>query len=218
MTQAQFFRRRLFIATACDRKRRCHCRTDDRERMHTHFDLTREHVRIETVSIACDDFALAQHHRLDADGRGACQDVRISPHRAEGELQQSRPIAQIDEDESAQVATAMHPSTKTHCPTNVGAAKCSTGIGAQGGCQHITFGHGLDHVRDSRRAGAMREGLRATTHTNAAPIKRVRQRSRPRRTPVRSWRGATQRARPRSRRVSRASEARRDALTATVRD
>ncbi len=84
-------------------------RGDDLERVHLHLDPARPEVRIDGVGCALDDFSLDPEHVLVANvvrrfDRGGCA------LRVDDELTEPLPVTEVDEDEAAVIAAAMHPA------------------------------------------------------------------------------------------------------------
>jgi len=105
--EAKFLRGQLLVRGLVD---------EDRERVgdghppktrHADLDLAREHVRVglgarrDDARRLHDVLRVQLRHKLEAGG--------IGPLRAEGELEQAGPVAQVDEEESSEVATAVYP-------------------------------------------------------------------------------------------------------------
>ena len=62
------------------------------------------------------DRAPGEHDGLGAECGGARHDVGRSPGRIAGELHQSRAVAQVDEDQAAEVAPPVHPAGEPDFP------------------------------------------------------------------------------------------------------
>ena len=136
MTQAQFFGRHLFSTTAGHRQRGRDGWANHAQRRHAHFDRAGLHVRILPLRLARDDLAFAQHHRLDTHRGGHAQRLGIAPRRPERQLHEPRAVAQVDEDEAAQIAASVHPSAKANGTTNVLQAQEAAGVSTKGCGEH----------------------------------------------------------------------------------
>ena len=108
MAEAKLLRRQLFVRGLID---------EDRERVgdgnppktrHADLDLAREHLRVRLG--ARRDDARRLHDILRVQLRHELEAGGVGPLRAEGQLEQAGPVAQIDEEESSEVATAVYPS------------------------------------------------------------------------------------------------------------
>ena len=136
VTQPEFLGRHLVATSASHRQRRRDCRPDNRERGHPHFHLTRAHVWVHAVGLARHDLTFAQHDRLHPDRRRQCLHVGGTPRRPERELHQPGAVTQIDEDQSPEIAAAVHPPAEADDAPHVTASQQAAGISAQGGGQH----------------------------------------------------------------------------------
>ncbi len=67
-----------------------------------------------------------EHHRLGAEAGRALHHVRRRPRRVAGELDQARPVAQVDEDQAAEVAAPVDPAAQAHLAADLGTGE-STG-------------------------------------------------------------------------------------------
>ncbi len=106
----------------------------DRRRLHrdlarTHFDLARRQVGVDRLRRARDDVA---GHRHDAFGAQAVEDREGRIARVRDDLGQAIMVAQIDEQQPAMVALAMHPAREADILADMLGAKLTAGVRAIG--------------------------------------------------------------------------------------
>src|SRR5690606_5513456 len=77
---------------------------------------------------------------LGAEAAGALERVRRSPVRAERELDAAGAVAQVDEDEAAEVAAAMNPAGEADAVSGIRAAQRACERAAQRGGQAMAHG------------------------------------------------------------------------------
>ena len=87
-------------------------RSDDLELGDVHLDLARRELRVARGLGPERHRPAHQHDRFRPRRRRARHHLGRGPVRIAGELHQPGPVAQIDEDQAAQVAAAMHPSAE----------------------------------------------------------------------------------------------------------
>jgi hypothetical protein len=136
MPQAQLLGGHFVAAPSGDGKRGRDGRPHDTQTMHPDLDLAGAHVGVHPVGLAGHDLPVAHHDRLHANGGGQCLHFRCAPRRPEGELHQPRAIAQVDEDQTAKVATPMYPPAQANGAAHIAAPKQAAGVGAHGRGEH----------------------------------------------------------------------------------
>ena len=98
-----------------------------------HLDLARGHAGVAADFGTHVHLALDQHDGFGADRRGARDDVGLAPARVERKLDESGAVAEVEEDDAAQVATAVDPSAEADAQAGVFAAEFSTEVRAMEG-------------------------------------------------------------------------------------
>jgi hypothetical protein len=97
------------------------------------FDITGFHFRIPHLDGACRDVTLDYDHSLETE-LSRSFDYRLgSGPRIEGDLNDSGAIAQIEEDDPAEVAGPVHPSAKLDAGTDVRGSQLTSQMGSTGG-------------------------------------------------------------------------------------
>ena len=128
MAQAQ---RLVDVGVLVDRERRRLGVGQELEVGHVELDLARGQPRVDVGLVAAGDGALRGEHVLGAQTVGALVGLR-RVLGVEHELQQPRPVAQVDEDQPAVVAPPVHPAGHAHLVAGpVGAQLASPGLAVQ---------------------------------------------------------------------------------------
>lgn len=106
------------------------------------LDVAGGHPGIALVGRTHADRAGHQHHGLGPDSGGQLQYGSGRPVRAERDLDQSVPISQVEEDESAQVAAAMNPPSQADGLAIVFKSESAAPMRAhRGGCHRLGSGN-----------------------------------------------------------------------------
>jgi hypothetical protein len=109
ITQPQIFRRQLIAGRGCNQNRRRLRGIQNRHLGDVHFDFAGRHIGIAGVRGPQTDVALHLDDVLGAEACGLRDDGSRRPLRIERELHAATTIAQVDEDDAAEVATLVHP-------------------------------------------------------------------------------------------------------------
>jgi len=122
---------KIFVLLARDRDRGGLRGAHDLQLGDVHLDLARDQVGIAGRFGAQGHVPCGQDHRLRPQGGGTLHDVGRGPFGIERELHQPGAIAQVHEDQAAQVAAAMDPSAQAHPLPERGTRELATHVGAQ---------------------------------------------------------------------------------------
>ena len=134
--EAQILRRQLFGLPAGDWNGGRLGRPHDLERGRVHFDLASRELRILHVGRTGDDFALHHDHGLRPETLGAGDDVGRGPSRTERHLDDAVAVAQVEEDDSSQVAAPVDPTPQAHPLADVLPPQRPTAVAAPGCPSH----------------------------------------------------------------------------------
>src|SRR5688572_17494024 len=122
MAQPELLGRKLFLVLACHRNGRRLSRSDDLEISDVHLYLTRREVRVPGGLGPELHRPTGQNYRLGTKPGSAFHHLRRCPVGIAGELHQAFAVAQIDEDESAQVPAAVYPAAEPYLLAQLGPA------------------------------------------------------------------------------------------------
>jgi hypothetical protein len=130
MAQAQLLRGQRRATRPRDGDRRRLRGSDDAQGRREHLDVAGRQLRVPRVGSAHAHLALDQHHALDAD-RGRQRHVLGRRLRAEGDLHDPVAVAQVHEDQGAQVTAALHPTAQANALPRVLGAQGTAGVGSE---------------------------------------------------------------------------------------
>ena len=131
--EPQLLRRQLLLLLARDRNRRRLRRSHHLEPGDVQLDLARDQRRVARGLGPELDRAARQDDGLGAEAGGARHDLGRRPGGIAGELDQAGPVAQVDEDQAAEVPAAVHPAAEPDFAADVGPGERAGEMGAEGG-------------------------------------------------------------------------------------
>jgi hypothetical protein len=133
-----------------DRQRLQCGRADDLELVCVHLYLAGRHIGIQGFRRPGGDLSAHQDHGLGRHRRRLLDDLRRTPVRSECDLHDPVAVAQIQEDQPAEIAPAVDPAAELHARADMGRAESTAAV-----CAHGSGGHwslSLDGVRRARDA------------------------------------------------------------------
>ncbi len=129
--QAQLLRRELLLLLSGDGNRRRLRRPDDLQVGDVDFDLARAQAGVARGLRPERDDPAHQHDGLRAESRGLGHHRGRGPVGIERELHQPGTVAQVDEDQAAEITPPVHPAPEPHLPADVGAGELTGAMGAE---------------------------------------------------------------------------------------
>jgi len=129
--EAQLFGRELFALCARDLNRRCLGRSHDLERRRVDLDIAGRQLGIAALRRARDDLAFDGDDRFALERVGLRDELGWCPGRPDADLDDAVPIAQIDEDDSSEVAAPVDPAPQAYPLPGVLLAELAAAVGAE---------------------------------------------------------------------------------------
>ena len=118
-------------------------RPDHAHRDRLHLDVAGRELRVAAVLRARDDLALDEHHALAPHRSGELDRLGVRELRVEGHLDDTGAVAQVEEDDAAHRALALHPAAELHARADIGAAERAAELRPQRGGERVLAAHAL---------------------------------------------------------------------------
>jgi len=134
--EAELLGGQLFTLAARDRNRRRFRRSHDAQRCGVHLDITSRELGVAHGRRTGDDLALDEQDGLGPHRLRAGHEIGRGPGRPDCDLYQSVAIAEIEKDDSSEVAAAVDPAPQPNPLPHVLFPQRAAAVGSQGGLSH----------------------------------------------------------------------------------
>ncbi len=134
--EAQLLGRQLFTLAARDGNRGRLRRARDLQRGSVDLDFAGREVGVVHRGRTGDHLALDEHDRLRPHALGASHEIGRCPSRSYGDLDEAVTIAEIEKDDSSEIAAAVDPAPQTDPLSDVLLPQRAAAVGSQGCLSH----------------------------------------------------------------------------------
>ena len=134
--EAQLLGRQLVAFTARDRDRGSLSRPDNAQHCGVYLNFPGRELRVAHSGRTGDDLALDEHDGLRPHRLGARDEIGRRPTRPDRDLYQAVTIAEIDKDDSSEVAAAVDPAPQPNPLPHVLFPQRAAAVGSQGCLSH----------------------------------------------------------------------------------
>jgi len=128
--EPELFGGQLFAFAAGDWNRRRFGWPNYLEIARSYLDVASLHLGVAHLGWTRGNVTFDHYHRLEAEPARPLDDIRRSPFRIEGHLQQTRSIAEIEEDYAAQISGSMYPTAESDFGADVRRSELTAQMGA----------------------------------------------------------------------------------------